>query len=43
MRYWKVMWTAADGVVRFSTPLPTWVAAELYRREIGGDASVLAY
>ena len=42
-RYFKVMWTDAGGAVQFSTPLDKWTDAELYRREIGGDAEILRY
>lgn len=42
MRYWRVYWHDADGE-HYSPPMPSWTAAELYRRAIGGNAEVLAY
>lgn len=41
-RYWRVQWTC-HGVLMLSDPLPTWLDAEMYRREIGGDAEILGY
>lgn len=43
MRYFKVIWTDPTGAVQMSDPLTTWTAAELYRREIGGDARIERY
>lgn len=42
MRYFRVMWTDANGT-HYSDPLPTWIDAEMYRRAIGGDAAILKY
>lgn len=42
MRYWRVLWTDAEGE-HFSDPIEKWTSAELYRREIGGDAELLRY
>jgi hypothetical protein len=41
--YFKVYWTDADGVGRFSDPISKWTDAELFRREIGRDAQVIRY
>ncbi len=44
MRYFKITWTdAATGERHYSYPLTRWTDAELYRREIGGDAEILIY
>ena len=43
MRYWKVIWTDAQGNKQMSAPISKWTEAELYRREIGGDAQLLRY
>lgn len=43
MRYFRVMWTDDTGARVLSDPLTTWIDAELYRREIGGDATILRY
>jgi hypothetical protein len=37
------MWTDEHGERVFSPPLPTWTAAELYRRATGDHAVVLEY
>lgn len=42
MRYFRVTWTE-QGITRFSDPITTWTEAELYRREIGGDAAIISY
>ena len=43
IRYYRVRWTDEADKVRFTDPLPTWVDAELSRREIGGRAEVIDY
>lgn len=43
VRYFRVMWTDSDGKKVFSDPIDKWTDAEMYRREIGGDAEVLSY
>jgi hypothetical protein len=43
MRYYRVTWTSLTGAVQYSDPLTTWTSAEMYRRAIGRDASILTY
>ncbi len=43
MRYWKVQWTDAEGNKQQSAPIEKWTDAEMYRRQIGGDAELLRY
>lgn len=43
MRYWRVHWTDSEGLDHFSDPIEKWTDAELYRREIGGNAELLRY
>lgn len=43
MRYWRVYWTDADGNTQRSDPLSTWMDAERYRLDIGGDAHLVEY
>ena len=43
MRYFKVQWTDAEGNKQLSAPIEKWTDAEMYRREIGGDAELLRY
>ena len=42
MRYFRVFWTDEAGD-HYSDPLATWTSAELYRRAIGGNATILSY
>jgi hypothetical protein len=39
MRYWRIQYTL-DGQTHVSDPLPTWVSAELYRRELVAAGAV---
>lgn len=43
MRYWRVCWLDAEGVEHLSDPIQKWTDAELYRRQIGGNARLLRY
>jgi len=43
MRYFKVIWTNSTGARQLSDPITKWTDAEMYRREIGGDAEILSY
>ena len=43
MTYYRVQWTDADGNKQLSDPIEKWTDAEMYRREIGGDAVLLKY
>lgn len=43
MRYYRVRWIDQAGVEHLSDPIEKWTYAELYRREIGGNAELLQY
>ena len=43
MRYWKIKWTDAEGETQLSEAIEKWTDAEMYRREIGGNAELLRY
>ncbi len=42
-RYFRVQWTDAAGNKQLSEPIGKWTDAEIFRREIGGDAELLRY
>lgn len=43
MRYYRVIWNDENGAEKLSAPIEKWTDAELYRREIGGNAKLLQY
>lgn len=42
-KYWKVQWTDSEGNKVLSSPISKWTDAEMYRREIGGDAELVSF
>ena len=43
MHYYRIQFSDTSGAVCLSDPITTWTDAELYRRAIGGDATLLRY
>ena len=42
MKYFRITWTDENGQ-HISDPIEKWTDAEMFRREIGGNAELLRY